>query len=193
VICFLLLFSSDIIGSFWSAITGQAPKALIGALVPLVQFLWKYYTERRFENRKTALRSRIVELSKQMEALVQIQNLLNFTQIRDDMQSDLEASMAELALIPAKAARHNKRIRWFFLYTPKSFRGWIFHSLFFVTLGYLVVGTAHMVVRRRQFDFSDPLGLSLAYLMFLLIALVFWGLARYFDYMAKRKLATGIE
>src|SRR5262249_47435782 len=125
------------------------PKALLGALIPLAQFLWQQYQQRGPSWRKTALRKTAIDLSQQLTVFPRLTDSAAAETARRDLEAELEATLASLAALTtlkprAKTTHPSGRswaARWFLLYAPHGFGAWIVHVLFFVNVAFVLLGT----------------------------------------------------
>jgi hypothetical protein len=170
----------------WDAISGkfleELPKALLGLLVPLAQFIWKKIKEGGVREKKRSLRERIVQLSAQRESLGKVSGLPDGARILQDLDSELQATLAELAAMGISGAGQRSDdgaggeirrepsqrpalARWFLAYTPSGAKAWIVHSLFFVSLSLVLIGIVTTVVEAAGEEDWGPLWFVVIFLI----------------------------
>jgi hypothetical protein len=123
----------------------QAPKALLAALIPCAQFLWKWYNDQNREARKHKLLARIKQLTSQKESFEPLRDTPSGSQLLTAVDAEIEESIQEL--IELRTVRHPKPnsgksrlARWFLLFPPSGVAAWIVHMLFFLNLATVALG-----------------------------------------------------
>lgn len=126
----------------------ELPKALLAALVPAAQLVWKRFEGARINGRKARLRSAMLELSK---FLTEYPDTDSHHAPREDAERQLRqlndeyAELLELEREQAEARRPENRKWWqrvFLLYVPFRPTSWLFFALFWVVLAGGIFGSA---------------------------------------------------
>jgi hypothetical protein len=130
---------------FSQQLLDEAPKALWAALIPLLQFAWRWSSNHSRESRKEKLIARIKELSEQKVSFGPFLETPSGSLLLNTMDAEIDDSIHELVQI--RAARHQRltagRSRfatWFLLFTPCGLGAWAVHMLFFANLGIVLLG-----------------------------------------------------
>ncbi len=160
----------------------EAPKALIAALIPAFQLLWKWFKNRDLQARKDALRTRIVQLADQKGSLAKVHELPHGNELVDDLDKELTDSMERLATLRVAVAAPPKNpsdrpfvARLFLLFAPSGFLAWTLHTLFFVNVAILGFGLIGVLADWGE-DPDSPYGL-LGLAIFAIPAFVFRAIA----------------
>lgn len=142
------------------ALKDQLPKALLGALIPLAQFLWRQFQQRKTVSRKDSLRKNVIDLSKQLAEFKTLADTPSLETARRDIETELAAVSAALAALTAPITAHQASeprrdrsliARTFLLYAPHGAWAWIVHMLFFMNTFFLFAGTLAVLT-----SLSDP-------------------------------------
>jgi len=162
----------------WHQLLDGVPKALVAALIPAAQVLWKWLKNRDIQSRKGALRTRIAYLAGQKESLAKLQQLPECDRLVSDVDAELKASIAELANLGSiktfqKPAERSKVARWLLLFPPSGLLAWVFHTLFFLGLAIVALGFMGLLM---DWDSEGPYGL-LGLAVFMIPALIFRAIA----------------
>jgi hypothetical protein len=123
----------------------EAPKALLAALIPAAQLIWKWLQNRDTPSRRANIRRKIAELGEQRASLAQLENLSSRDRLLSEVDEEIEAAAEELLTLglpkPAKTPSDRPLlVRWFLLYAPSGVAAWILHTLFFINLGVVALG-----------------------------------------------------
>jgi hypothetical protein len=127
----------------------EAPKALLGLIIPAAQLAWKMWQDRRIPAKREALRARI-------QSLAQFQSVAfghrdDSDDILKDARLDFETAVRELVSISsdhlasarlrgsARPLPQNPLQRWFLLYLPRQRSAWLPHAVFFGSLGLVLL------------------------------------------------------
>jgi hypothetical protein len=123
------------------------PKIVVGLLVPLGQYSWKYVQDHSHERRKSHLRTQVAELNAQRDALTRLPETLATNAALTDLDGEISSALNELAsLVAVKRAAQEPResrgffSRWLLLYAPSGVGGWCLHVSFFVMLSIAIFG-----------------------------------------------------
>src|SRR5215831_1640746 len=115
-----------------SKLVEELPKALLAALIPLVQILWQQYHKRGPAWRKAALRKTAIEMSQQLAVFPKLQDSASAEMARRDLERELTdtlTTLANLSTSDPKATPHTGRRSWFvrsfLLYAPHGVKAWL--------------------------------------------------------------------
>jgi hypothetical protein len=130
-----------------SRLVEELPKALLAALIPLVQILWQQYHKRGPAWRKAALRKTAIEMSEQLAVFPKFGDSASAELARRDLERELTDTLTTLANLSTsypKATPHTGRrswyVRWFLLYAPHGVAAWLVHGLFFINIVVVLLG-----------------------------------------------------
>ncbi|HMF92604.1 MAG TPA: hypothetical protein VKL40_18315 [Candidatus Angelobacter sp.] len=140
-----------------TALRDEWPKALLGLIVPLAQFVWKLRKDRQADNRKDALREKIAKLALFLKT--DFDASPEAAKVKEAAEQEYSAALLELAKLSDTAHRvtavpampNNILRRWFLLYVPRTPLAWLPQSLFFLLAAFLTLATWGMLT-----DLSDP-------------------------------------
>jgi hypothetical protein len=140
------------------AVEELLPKALLGALIPLAQFVWQQYQHQGLSWRKSALRKTAIELSQQLSVFPKLADSAAAEAARRDLEMELASTVELLAALGAteaspapKSQDRSVMARWFLLYAPHSIAAWMVHVLFFVNVFFVLAGVMGLLS-----NLSDP-------------------------------------
>lgn len=154
----------------------EAPKALLAAAIPAIQFLWKWISNHNRRIQKDKLLARIKLLANEKETFEKLQQLPKYDLILAAIDMELNQSIDQLVEL-----RHQRRdklhagrglwARWLLLYTPSGTGAWIVHTLFFANLGVVALGVLGLATgwETNPERYSAMFGLAI----FMLPAIVF--------------------
>lgn len=130
---------------FFQQFLDEAPKALLAAAIPAIQFLWKWISNHNRRIRKDKLLARIKQLSNEKDVFEKLQQLPKYDLILAAIDTELNDSVDQL--VELRHERHDKLhtargwlARLFLLYTPSGAGAWAVHMLFFANLGIVALG-----------------------------------------------------
>jgi len=168
------------------AVQEQLPRALVTVLIPAGHFAWKKWQEGQAASRVAVLRKDITELGQFLQT--PIGESPSAIAIRQSTQQQYDKALNQLAelcrpphvKIPEQPVARSLLRRVFLLYTPRSGKGWLAHSLYYLFLALMVLGTFGALAAG---DISEALGAALAVIgVYGLPAFFIW---RWADRMAR--------
>ena len=157
----------------------ELPKALLGALVPLAQYLWRVWSARSAAVQLSALHRDLGNLRELQEAADRLDDSVKAAQFRQYVQEQREQIVSKLlagsaqrraaGALASPAARVNWQ-RWFLLYAPTGLWAWTLHVLFFISASFVAIGVVVMMGSLKDPELGS---MALGFGVFALLALLF--------------------
>lgn len=176
----------------------ELPKALLGALVPLAQYLWHRWSARNALAQVTTLHRDLGGLRELQDAADRLDDPDKAIQFRKYTQEQRDEIVSKLLALSVQkrggapldagpAARFNWQ-RWFLLYAPAGVWAWTLHVLFFISASFVAIGVVVMIGSLNDPELGD---MALGFGVFAVLALLFRAWAVVVDHQ-KSARATGI-
>lgn len=148
-------------------IQAEWPKALLSLVIPSAQAVWKSTQSRRVDYRRKTLRAKISELAEFMEH--PLHDFPAAAAVQEATRKEYHDALAQLASLSShehKVAQREIPIgafrRWFLLYTPRTPAAWLPQILYYLTLGFTILGAIGIFSSPGGSDFwSGVLGLAI--------------------------------
>jgi len=174
---------------------------LLPPLIGVAQLGWRYVKETSSEQRKKALREKIVGLQQFLQAIPETDLSEEQTRAYQDARRERSLALSRLAgfapvvaqgpaALPAPVQQRSWIRRAFLLYAPSPPAVWILHGLFYFCLTELAAMLIALAAELAAHRAGEAVAILPAAAMFGVPLLVFWGLAADSDRSVARSRNT---
>ena len=179
----------------------ELPKAALGALVPLISWLWNRWRGRDLAMREVALRGELVGLGEMQAVIAQLDDAVQAARLKEYVRYQRSRIVSELlAMAPAAAEASREREagvafgtgtresaaarassrrtwqRWLLLYSPHSLLGWLLHIVYFVGVAFVLLGCIVMLGNPGDPELGD-MALGFGIIALVTLGIRAWALA----------------